>query len=613
MSEEDISKREVWGSRIGLILAAAGNAVGIGNFLRFPTKAAVNGGGAFMIPYVCALLLLGIPLMWIEWGIGRYGGKFGHGSTPGMFDRLWRNPIAKYLGVLGVMLPLTFAMYYTFAESWCLGYSFLSTTGFGNVADFEVYLREYQNAINTTEYFDTRILVIAFFVVTFLINMWIMYRGLGKGIELLAKIGMPLLFLFAIVLVVYVLNLGNPRGKGHVLEGLAYIWTPDFSAIGNAAVWMAAAGQIFFTLSIGTGSLETYASYLREKNDIVLTGLTTASTNEFVEVILGGSLAIPATAAFYGPAMVKAIAEKGTFNLGFVAMPEILRGLGAVEILGAMWFFLLFIAALTSSVALAAPVRAFFIDELKLKKGNSTLFLGIIWLLGSLPVVLFFKYGFLDEIDFWVGTLGLVVFACIEVILFMWIFGGKRAWQEMHLGCDIKIPRVFYPIMLVITPIYLLVLLGWWAYDGIKGGILEPKPDFTYSIRDKELAGKIKAIDKSSIIKALKEEKHIWENGDDQEAVFRVNISSNGKVEDVIEDGRHSRFSGFIAENIRKWTFEPKDKNDAIQRATFSLYTRGLNCPPYLWGARFLIIGIYVLFAVMTFFVWRRRARPKTV
>src|SRR3972149_6052790 len=115
---EEIGQREAWGSRIGLILAAAGNAVGIGNFLRFPAKAATSGGGAFMIPYLCALLFLGIPMMWVAWAIGRHGGKFGHGSTPGMFDKLWKNPLAKYLGVLGIAIPLVFAMYYTVAESW---------------------------------------------------------------------------------------------------------------------------------------------------------------------------------------------------------------------------------------------------------------------------------------------------------------------------------------------------------------------------------------------------------------------------------------------------------------------------------------------------------------
>ncbi|MBK9548224.1 MAG: hypothetical protein IPO52_03705 [Gemmatimonadetes bacterium] len=119
-------QREQWGSRIGLILAMAGNAVGLGNFLRFPRQAVDNGGGTFMIPYFIAFLLVGIPLMWIEWGVGRYGGVRGQGSTPGMFDALWKNPVAKYLGVLGLFMPIIVLIYYCYIESWTLAWTFFS-------------------------------------------------------------------------------------------------------------------------------------------------------------------------------------------------------------------------------------------------------------------------------------------------------------------------------------------------------------------------------------------------------------------------------------------------------------------------------------------------------
>ena len=123
-----IGEREQWGSRIGLILAVAGNAVGLGNFLRFPVQAAQNGGGAFMIPYFIFFLILGIPLMWIEWGIGRHGGKYGHGSAPGMFDVIWKNKAAKYFGSLGLIISLVIMIYYTYIESWTLAFSFFSIT-----------------------------------------------------------------------------------------------------------------------------------------------------------------------------------------------------------------------------------------------------------------------------------------------------------------------------------------------------------------------------------------------------------------------------------------------------------------------------------------------------
>ena len=121
--------REVWKSRLGLIMAMAGNAIGLGNFLRFPVQAAANGGGAFMIPYFITFLVVGIPMMWVEWSVGRFGGKHGHGTTPGILYRLWKHPAAKYIGVLGIAAPVAFALYYSYVQSWTLAYSFFSLTG----------------------------------------------------------------------------------------------------------------------------------------------------------------------------------------------------------------------------------------------------------------------------------------------------------------------------------------------------------------------------------------------------------------------------------------------------------------------------------------------------
>ena len=122
-------KGEQWGSRIGVILAVAGSAVGLGNFLRFPGLAAQNGGGAFMIPYFVALLLLGIPLGWAEWTMGRYGGLRGFNSAPGIFGVIWRNPAAKYFGGIALIVPLVISMYYVVIEAWCLGYAWYYLTG----------------------------------------------------------------------------------------------------------------------------------------------------------------------------------------------------------------------------------------------------------------------------------------------------------------------------------------------------------------------------------------------------------------------------------------------------------------------------------------------------
>lgn len=462
-------EREQWGTRIGLILAVAGNAVGLGNFLRFPVQAAQNGGGAFMIPYFIFFILLGIPLMWIEWGIGRHGGKYRHGSAPGMFDVLWKHKLAKYLGSFGLFISLTILIYYTYIESWTLGFSLFSILGFFSnetVQTMPNFLSSYQG-VTESETFSSISTAYILMLFTFALNFYILYRGIAQGIEKLAKIAMPLLFIFAIILVIRVVTLGTPDPSlpdNSVENGFAFIWNPDFKQLGNPIIWLAAAGQIFFTLSVGMGTIHAYASYLKPKDDIALSALTTASTNEFAEVILGASIAIPVAVAFFGLDMTKEIAQGGAFNLGFVAMPAIFGSahLPFGEIFGFLWFLLLFFAGITSSVAMGQPIVAFLEDEFGMNRRKAVLTLAAIVMIAVQFVVFFLKYGFLDEMDYWAGTFGLVVFALMETILFMWVFGADKAWKEMNDGGDIKIPRIFYYIMKYITPLILTGIMIWW-------------------------------------------------------------------------------------------------------------------------------------------------------
>ena len=468
MSVEQHS-RERWGTRIGLVLAMAGNAVGLGNFLRFPVQAAQNGGGTFMIPYFISFLLLGIPLMWIEWGIGRYGGTHGHGSVPGMFDVLTdrKKKWAKYVGVAGVVGPLVVFIVYTYTVSWMLGFSFLSLLGsyFGkdNLEEMGGFLASYQDITSTSS--TGGLLALFFFLITIAFLVWVLSRGISGGIEKLALIGMPILFVFAFLLLARVLTL--PPMEASPAEGLNFIWSPDWSSLGNARVWLAAAGQMFFTLSVGMGSIQTYASFLRKKDDVTLTGLSTAATNEFAEVVLGGTIAIPAAVVFFGVAGATALANGGAYDLGVVAMGVVFQGLPGPEVLGRvaafLWFFLLFIAGITSSVALASPTIAFLQEELGFNRKNAVRVIGALALgLGMFHVV-FYHQGVHQEWDYWAGTFGLVVFATIEIILFSFVFGINRGWDELHKGADLQVPSIYKFIMKWVTPLFLLILLTWWG------------------------------------------------------------------------------------------------------------------------------------------------------
>lgn len=464
-----MAKRERWASRIGVILAMAGNAVGLGNFLRFPVQAAQNGGGAFMIPYFTALILFGIPLAWCEWAMGRLGGAFRHGSSPGVLSLLWKHPAAKYIGALGVCLPLGVLVYYLYIESWTLAYAFFSpmweVIGRVSVPELKEFLAAYQGQGSR---FGVSAMAYLFFLLTIGVNYWVMSGGIAKGIERLARIGMPALLILAVILTVRVLSLGAPdpaRPDHSVLNGLGFVWNPDLASLKDARVWLSAAGQVFFTLSVGFGAIQCYASYLRRRDDIVVTGLASSMTNEFVEIILGASIAIPAAVVFFGPAGTVEIARSGAFNLGFVTMPAIFQQMGGGVLFGFFWFFLLFVAGLTSSVALAQPAIAFFEDELgwSHRRALRTVW-GFLAIAGHIPM-LGLTAGALDELDFWAGTVGLALFAFAEIVVFFWIFGADKAWAEIHVGAEERIPRVFFYIMKYVTPAALLIILAAWLWQ----------------------------------------------------------------------------------------------------------------------------------------------------
>ena len=458
-----MTDRQRWGSQLGMILAVAGSAVGLGNFLRFPVQAAQHGGGAFLIPYFLSLVLLGIPLMWIEWAIGRYGGLFGHGTAPGAFHTLWqRNRFIKYFGVIGIFGPLVIFIYYTYIESWLLGYAVFALTGKSAAATtqpaMQAFLRGYQG-LERNEYFQSIGWAYSFFVLTFLINMWVISRGITKGIEWLNRWALPALFVCAVILAVRVLTLPG------ALNGLGFLWNPDFTALKDAKVWLAAAGQVFFTLSVGIGVIITYASYLKRDQDVVLSGLTSVAANETAEVILGGSIVIPAAFVFFGAAQIGQVAASGAFNLGFVTMPLIFQQMAFGPWFAFLWFALLFLAGLTSSISLIQPAIAFMEDEFRLPRRQVILVVGLIAFAATQPVIFFLGQGVLDEMDFWGGTFALVLFGTIEVILFTWVFGMDKAWEELHRGAELDIPPVFRVIMKYVTPAFLLIILGAWFWQ----------------------------------------------------------------------------------------------------------------------------------------------------
>ena len=470
-------RRESWSGKIGVILAVAGSAVGLGNFLRFPVQAATNGGGAFMIPYLVAFLLLGIPLAWMEWTLGRYAGRHGYGTAPSTLHVLFgkKRPWAKHLGSIGLLPPLFIVFYYVFIQSWILAFAWYSLTG----RLMEV-VSSGPEAV--TAFFGDFIMLkscvgpvpaaILFFLATFACNMAVIALGVRKGIERVNKICMPILLVLGLVLVARVLTL---PGIG---RGLAFMWNPNFGELANPKVWMAAAGQVFFTMSLGMGIIWCYASYLRPKEDLVLSSLTASATNGFAEIVVGGTVVIPIAVIIAG-ANIEECARLGTFGLGFQTMPYVFGSLPLGGALQTIWFALLFFAGITSAISILQPLISFCEDDLKFTRRKSVAAVGAVTFAGGLAAIFGLGAGTVDELDFWGGTFLLVVFGAIQAIVFSFVLGRRRAKTDdgsedseafalMNEGSRLALPRFLRPVIRYVCPAYLIVLLvSFTLTDGL--------------------------------------------------------------------------------------------------------------------------------------------------
>jgi SNF family Na+-dependent transporter len=474
--------KQQWGTRIGVILAVAGSAVGLGNFLRFPGQAAQNGGGAFMIPYFCALLFLGIPIGWAEWTMGRYGGRKGFHSAPSIMGVFGKGGVARYLGVIGVLIPLAVSFYYTYIEAWCLGYFWHYLTGgvgidaAAPIAEQTTRARDFYqhftgqtaNGILAGESYATFV----FWVITFAVNIYLVYRGISKGIEKFCSWAMPAMAVCALIVLVRVLTLGTPDPNfpdQNVANGLGYMWNPDFGALRNPQTWLAAAGQIFFSLSVGFGVIINYASYMKRKSDVVLSGLTASATNELFEVGFGGLITLTAAVVFLGLSATTAAVPGGTFGLGFNTLPVVFAHMGGIgNLIGATWFLMLFLAAITSSISMYQPSLAFFQETLGTSRKKATTLMVSICVIGSFLVMYFSKDGkFQDTIDNWVGSYLIFILAMIQIICFSWVFGIDRGLKEAHEGAHMRIGGPIRFVMKYITPTYLLVVFAAFTVNNL--------------------------------------------------------------------------------------------------------------------------------------------------
>lgn len=500
-------------------MAVAGSAVGLGNFLRFPGLAAQYGGGAFMLAYAISFLIIGLPIGWAEWAMGRHAGQLGYNSAPGAFACIVRKRWAKYVGIIAVIVPVVIYLYYVIIEAWCLGYAVNFWSGHLHLKDATEtvgYFAKFTGATGdaTAMVFSSHA-ALPWLLGVFALNFYLIYRGLSGGIEKMCKIAMPTLIVLALLLLVRVLTLGAPdAAKPHdnVVNGLGYLWNPTkvmvsksqpavedkprevvgakaieeakaevaasggalkmrevgvIEQLANPSLWLAAAGQIFFSLSVGFGVIIVYASYMRKKDDVVLSGLTASSANEFCEVALGGLITVPAAVAFLG---VAGVAGQAGVGLGFKILPLVFSKMPAGAFFGGAFFFMLFLAAVTSSISMLQPGIAFVEESLNVGRRASVAILGLLTTFGT-GFVLYFTGDLkaLDTLDFWVGTFLIFVLATIQIIIFGWKWGIEKGFHELHQGAAIRVPWVFRPIIKWICPGFLLMVFAMWLLKEVFG------------------------------------------------------------------------------------------------------------------------------------------------
>lgn len=459
---------------MGAIAAVAGSAVGLGNFIRFPGLAAEYGGGAFMIAYFVSFLIIGIPLCWVEWTVGRMGGGRGFHSAAGILHATFRKPWARYLGGLGVVIVVLLYFFYIHVEAWCLGYAYHAAIGTfqREGLSFPGFFSDYAGlgADGASVRFSPANVGL-FVVAAFALNLWLIHRGISRGVEKVCLWGLPVLIGLALVILVRVLTLGTPdptKPDQSLLNGLGYMWNPDELAQGlaNPRLWLAAAGQIFFSLSIGMGVIVTYASYLKKGDDIALSGLTSAAANEVCEVGLGGLITVPAAYVFMGAAAI----SSSTVSLGFMVLPDVFARMPGGQLFAVAYFALLFLAALTSSLSMLQPAIALLEEALDIGRDRSVAILGVVTAAGA-GFVWWFSADLkaLDTLNFWVATFAVYVQATCFVVAFGWIIGARTGLAELRRGARIRVPDLTAPIIRYVCPAYLLGIFALFVLQDIVG------------------------------------------------------------------------------------------------------------------------------------------------
>ncbi|MCB2411953.1 sodium-dependent transporter [Demequina sp. TTPB684] len=467
--------REQFTGQTGFILSAIGSAVGLGNIWRFPGVAYENGGGAFLIPYLVALITAGIPILFLDYAIGH---RF-RGSAPLALRRLggrWGR-WTESLGWFQVAMSFVIGLYYTAIIGWALSYFVFSfDLKWGDDPEgflFGDYLEASSEVSITGDIVASVAIPLA---IVWIAAIVVLALGVSRGLERANVVIMPLLALTFGAVVVRALFLDG------AVDGLNAFFTPDWGALSDPNVWIAAYGQIFFSLSIAFGIMITYASYRRRKANLTGPGLVVAFANSSFELLAG--IGVFATLGFFAFQQGIPVAELETISgigLSFVTFPAILSQMPGGAVVGALFFGTLALAGFTSLLSILQVTSAAVQEKFGLTPRSGALALGTVS--AALSFALFSTTSglwALDTADHWTNNIGVVGSAVIMSVLTVWVLRrGPELLAHLNAVSTVRLGRIWLGLVGVVVPAVLgfmlvraIVEVATEGYEGYPAGFL---------------------------------------------------------------------------------------------------------------------------------------------
>ncbi|MGD6832502.1 sodium-dependent transporter [Sutcliffiella halmapala] len=458
-----MENRPQWGTRAGFIMAAVGSAIGLGNIWRFPAVAYDNGGGAFFLPYLFALLTAGIPLLILEFTLGH---KY-RGSAPLSYARLSKK--FEWLGWWQVAIAFVISTYYAVIIAWAMSYSVFSFNLSWGEDTVGFLVEDYLQLAAPGEFGSLVPSVLIPLILVWVITLGVLFKGIKKGIEVANKIFIPTLVVLFLIIVVRALMLDG------AVEGLNAFFKPNWDVLTSGKVWVAAYGQIFFSLSIAFAIMVTYSSYLPKKSDITNNAFITGFSNSGFELLAGiGVFSILGFMAMQQGVGVDEVV-KGGVGLAFMVFPQVINEFPAFnQFFGFLFFTSLVLAGLTSLISIVETFVAGVQDKFNISRTKAVLYGGGL----SAVLSLFFAtqggLNLLDVADYFINQFGVALAGLVQVIVVVWIVKQLKPLQDhANMVSDIKLTGftgAWWKISLAyITPI----VLGYMMFDLIRTNIAE--------------------------------------------------------------------------------------------------------------------------------------------